>query len=65
MTDPTASIRDAYDNAFNARRKIWIGGIPTEADLAALRKHIAARLRVTPQAVAEALHPDAAEVPRG
>lgn len=54
MIDP-ATILDAWDAEFTARKKFWIGGIPADNDLRALRRHIARSLRIAEEDVAKAL----------
>ena len=38
-----------------ARRRYWIGGVPTELDLSAARRAVARRLKTSPETVAAML----------
>ena len=40
-------ILSAVNAEIAARRKYWIGGVPTPADMEAVEKHIARRLKVS------------------
>lgn len=50
-----ARVAGAMLEEVRARRPYWIGGVPTELDLLAARKAVARRLKITPEAVVEAL----------
>jgi len=50
-----ATIFDAWDAEYTARKKFWIGGIPADNDLRALRRHIARSLRIAEEDVTKAL----------
>jgi hypothetical protein len=45
--------RHAYECA--ARKKFWIGGVPTQTDLHAVAVHVAAQLKTTPEAIKAAV----------
>lgn len=53
MTD---QIRQAYITEATIRRRYWIAGVPTEADLRALRRHVAHACKTDEIAVAEAVN---------
>lgn len=57
-----ATIRAAVAAETAHRRRYWPCGLPTAADLAALRKQVAGRLKVTPEAVAQAVGQNPAEL---
>ena len=46
-----ARVMAAMANEVTLRRPYWIGGVPTELDLAAARKAVARRLKITPETV--------------
>lgn len=50
-----ARVAGAMLEEVRQRRPYWIGGVPTELDLLAARKAVARRLKITPEAVVEAL----------
>ena len=52
--DP-AVLAAAYEAEVAARRRHWLIGVPTPADLAATRKAVAGRFRVPLEAVVNAL----------
>lgn len=49
------TIREAHAAECAARKKFWIGGVPTSHDLHAVAVHVAARLKTTPDAVKAAV----------
>lgn len=55
MSLDRASITDAYDTLHEDARKRWLFGKPTPADLRALRKRVADRLRIDVTEVEAAL----------
>ena len=52
--DP-AALAAAYEAEVAVRRRHWLAGVPTPADLAATRKAVAGRFRVPVEAVVNAL----------
>lgn len=58
MTEaPTVTeILSVWTAEIRARRKYWIAGVPTRRDLAAAEKHVAHRLKITAEAVREAVN---------
>ena len=50
-----AVLAAAYEAETSARRRHWLIGVPTPADLAATRKAVASRFRVPVEAVVNAL----------
>ncbi|MEH6775813.1 MAG: hypothetical protein V7668_17955 [Cereibacter changlensis] len=54
-TIDSLGIRIAYAAARSARWRFWLFGVPTADDLVALRRDVARKLGVTPEAVAAAV----------
>jgi len=52
-------LKKAWCDEATARRRFWIGGVPTAADLSAVTKHVAKRFRVPVEAVDNALSKEA------
>ena len=48
-------ISEAHAAECAARKKYWIGGVPTQTDLHAVAVHVAARLKTTHEAVKAAV----------
>lgn len=46
-----AMIREAHAAECAARKKFWIGGVPTSQDLHAVAVHVAAQMKSTPAIV--------------
>lgn len=55
VVDAQDRIKAAMAEEVAARRPFWIGGVPTEMDLAAARNAVARRLKTTPEIVATVL----------
>jgi hypothetical protein len=51
----TRAIRIIHTAECAARKKFWIGGVPTSQDLHAVAVHVAAQLKTTPEAVKAAV----------
>lgn len=55
VKEGNATIRAAHAAECAARKKYWIGGVPTSQDLHAVAVHVAKQLKTTPEAVTAAL----------
>jgi hypothetical protein len=51
VTQGLAMIREAHAAECAARKKYWIGGVPTSQDLHAVAVHVAQQLKTTPELV--------------